>query len=279
MIPMMLVTWFGGKRFGVMMSVASGVAELSVHAPSWEFLLSWPPLFHSMSMRFGISLISIFILWVMKNSLEHEKEFARTDVLTGIGNRRSFIEGAEIEIARARRHASAFTVIYMDVDNLKIINDTLGHSAGDRLLRSLAQATRKKLRVTDLVARLGGDEFGLLLPETGPEVAELIVQRLQAVGAAIMPRGQECVPFSIGVVTFLDPPSSVDEMLSVSDKVMYAAKKHGKHTVCRETFSNEGNSHKRVSTEKKRGPASDQRERPFLIRRSKPEAGVAYLGR
>jgi len=262
-----------------MMSAASTVAGLSLLVPSSSLHLSSLVLYYYVGVRFGIFLMIIFILWVMKDSLEHEKEFARTDVLTGIGNRRSFIEGAEIEIARARRHESPFTVIYMDVDNLKIINDTLGHSAGDRLLRSLAQATRKKLRATDLVARLGGDEFGLLLPETGPDVAELIVQRLQGIGATLMPKGQECVPFSMGVVTFLDPPSSVDEMLSISDKIMYVAKKTGKHTVCRETFSREDNSHKSVSTDQQRVLTSDHEEGAFVLRRNKLDAGVAYFGR
>jgi diguanylate cyclase (GGDEF)-like protein len=279
MIPMMLLTWFGGKRLGVVMSTASTVAGLYLLAPSSSLHLSSWVHYHDVDVRFGISLMIIFILWVMKNSLEHEKEFARTDVLTGIGNRRSFIEGAEIEIARARRHESPFTVIYMDVDNLKIINDTLGHSAGDRLLRSLAQATRKKLRATDLVARLGGDEFGLLLPETGPDVAELIVQRLQGIGATLMPKGQECVPFSMGVVTFLDPPSSVDEMLSISDTVMYTAKQNGKHTVCREIYSKESNSHKSVSPEQQRVSTSDQGEGVLVIRRNKPGARVVSFGR
>jgi GGDEF domain-containing protein len=92
------------------------------------------------------------------------------------------------------------------------------------------------LRATDLIARLGGDEFGVLLPDTGHEMAELIVQRLQSTGEALTKKEGGYMPFSMGVVTFLDPPSSVDEMLGTADRVMYAAKKNGKHTTCREIF-------------------------------------------
>jgi diguanylate cyclase (GGDEF)-like protein len=278
-IPMMIVTWFAGKRFGILMSAASTTAGLSLHVSSRALHLSSSVLYQYMGVRLGTFLMIIFILWVMKDSLEHEKEFARTDVLTGIGNRRYFIEGAEIEIARARRQESPFTVIYMDVDDLKVINDTLGHSAGDKVLRALAQAARKKLRVTDLVARLGGDEFGLLLPETGPEVAELIVQRLQAIGAALLPGGHGCVPFSMGVVTFLDSPASVAEMLSISDQTMYTAKKEGKHTVCRQTFSRADDPLRSVTAERQRNLIFSQGDGPFQNRRSKPGAGMACLGR
>ena len=131
-------------------------------------------------------------------------------------------------------------MIYIDVDDLKVVNDRLGHSAGDKLLRSLAQGIRRKLRARDLIARLGGDEFGVLLSDTGREVAELVVQRLRSIGEGLTKKEGSPMPFSMGVVTFLDPPASVDEMLSTADRIMYSAKKNGKHTICREIFSKTG---------------------------------------
>jgi len=127
-------------------------------------------------------------------------------------------------------------VIYIDVDDLKVVNDRLGHSAGDKLLRSLAQGIRRKLRARNLIARLGGDEFGVLLSDTGPEIADLVVQRIRGIGEALTKKEGGPMPFSIGVVTFLDPPGSVDEILSTADRVMYTAKRNGKHMVCREIF-------------------------------------------
>jgi len=96
------------------------------------------------------------------------------------------------------------------------------------------------LRARDLIARLGGDEFGVLLSDTGCEVAELVVQRFRSIGEALTKKEGGPMPFSMGVVTFLDPPASVDEMLSTADRVMYTAKKNGKHTICREIFSKAG---------------------------------------
>jgi len=236
LIPIMLVTWFGGIRRGVMISAVSTMAGLLVHLISGAFYLSSLSLYQYVSVRLGIFLTVLFILSVMKSSLEDEKEVARTDALTGVGNRRAFIEDAGIEIERARGYGGPFTVIYIDVDDLKVVNDRLGHSAGDKLLRSLAQGIRRKLRATDLIARLGGDEFGVLLSDTGCEVAELIVRRLRSIGEALTKKEGGPMPFSMGVVTFLDPPASVDEMLSTADRVMYTAKRNGKHTTCREIF-------------------------------------------
>lgn len=237
LIPIILVAWFGGKKIGIIMCVASAIAGPSDQATPEMFDVSSSALIQHAIVRLGTYLIILFILSVLKGSLEHEKEFARTDYLTGVGNRRSFVEDAHKEIDRARRYEHPFTVIYIDVDDLKVINDRFGHDAGDELLRSLAQAIRRKLRMTDLVARLGGDEFCILLPEADPDMAELIVQRLQGIGESIMGKQGAPMPFSMGVVTFLDPPSSADEMLTLSDKVMYAAKRNGKHTICREIFS------------------------------------------
>jgi diguanylate cyclase (GGDEF)-like protein len=237
LIPIMLVTWFGGTRRGVMISAVSTMTGLLVHLMSGP---SYPPslsLYQYVSVRLGIFLTVLFILSVMKSSLEDEKEVSRTDVLTGVSNRRAFIEDATKEIEKARGYGGPFTVIYIDVDDLKVVNDRLGHSAGDKLLRSVAQGILRKLRATDIIARLGGDEFGLLLSDTGHEVAELIVQRLRSIGEALTKKEGGQMPFSMGVVTFLDPPGSVDEMLSTADRVMYTAKKSGKHTICREIFS------------------------------------------
>jgi diguanylate cyclase (GGDEF)-like protein len=240
LIPIILVGWFGGRNPGVIMCAASVLARLSSHSIPRVFHVSFPMLYQHLVVSLGSYLVILFVLSVLKSSLEHEKEFARSDYLTGVGNRRSFVEDAHKEIDRARRYGHPFTFIYIDVDDLKVINDRFGHDVGDELLRSLAKAVRRELRMTDLIARLGGDEFCILLPETDTEMAELIVRRLQGVGESLTEKQGVPMPFSMGVVTFLDPPSSVEEMVCVSDKVMYVAKKNGKHTICREIFSKPG---------------------------------------
>ena len=250
-IPIMLVTWFAGIWIGIMTSVAGTFV-----IPSTYLLTGSSTSYWETGARLGSFLVLTSVLSALKSSLEHEREFGRIDFLTGISNRRSFTELAETEIHRARRYDHPFTLIYIDLDDFKMVNDRFGHAMGDKLLRSLAQALHRKIRTTDLVARLGGDEFGILLPETGPEVAELIVRRLQDVGVTLMQKKGWPMPFSMGVVTFLKPPASVDEMLVASDTVMYTAKKNGKHGISREIFP---------KSDSPQGPIVQQ---PCLLKRS-----------
>jgi diguanylate cyclase (GGDEF)-like protein len=117
----------------------------------------------------------------------------------------------------------------VDVDNFKRINDRYGHAGGDRLLRAIARAMREGCRRTDIVARLGGDEFALLLPDTGPDAAAVVVEKVRtALLASARGEGWPAT-FSVGATTFLEPPSSVDELVSRADELMYAAKRAGKN--------------------------------------------------
>ena len=140
------------------------------------------------------------------------------------------------EINRARRYDHPFTVVCIDLDNFKTVNDCFGHSTGDILLRLIARTIQQNIRVTDTVARLGGDEFAILLPETGRNVAEVILQKVQKINLEIMRRHGCPVTFSIGVATFTSPPSTVDETLRVSDQLMYSAKNNCKNSIQYEVF-------------------------------------------
>jgi len=141
-----------------------------------------------------------------------------------------------MEISRARRYEHPFTIVCLDLDNFKAVNDCSGHSTGDLLLRLVARTTRENIRVTDTVARIGGDEFAILMPETGREVAEVIMQRVKRVNLDYMRKHGWPVTLSIGVVTFTSPPSTVDEVLRVSDRLMYSAKNNGKNSIQYEVF-------------------------------------------
>jgi diguanylate cyclase (GGDEF)-like protein len=184
----------------------------------------------------GSFFILTFILSTLKNTLRQEKEYSRTDFLTGTRNRRYFIELLKMEIHRARRYDRPFTVVCIDLDNFKTVNDCFGHSTGDILLRLVAHTLQQNIRATDTVARLGGDEFAILLPETGRDVAEAILQKVQKINLEIMHRHGWPVTLSIGVVTFTSPPSAVDETLRISDQLMYSAKNSGKNGIQYEVF-------------------------------------------
>jgi diguanylate cyclase (GGDEF)-like protein len=181
--------------------------------------------------RLGYFLILTFVLSALKNALEKEKELSRIDFLTRVGNGRYFIELANMEINRARRYEHPLTVAYIDLDNFKTINDRFGHSTGDNLLRLVADTIKNNIRLTDTVVRMGGDEFAILLPETGPELAEAITRKIQKINLELMQKNGWPVTFSIGVVTFISPPSTVDEILKRSDNLMYSAKNNGKNTI------------------------------------------------
>lgn len=230
-IPIVLVTWFTRRSIGLIFSTLSALAWLIVDLTSgatysYSAIAYWN----------GVSrLSSFFILTIvlssLKSTLKQEKELSRIDFLTGIRNRRYFIELANMEINRARRYEHPFTMVCLDLDNFKAVNDSFGHTTGDILLRLVARTIRENIRVTDTVARLGGDEFGILMPETGRNVAEVIIQRVQKINLDYMRKHGWPVTLSIGVVTLTSPPSTVDEVLRISDRLMYTAKNNGKNSI------------------------------------------------
>jgi diguanylate cyclase (GGDEF)-like protein len=164
----------------------------------------------------------------LNSSLEREKELSRTDYLTGASNSRYFYEVMQVEINRHRRYKHPFTLAYIDVDNLKLVNDKYGHFEGDQTLKNLVSSVKKLTRNTDMIARLGGDEFALFFPETDQKEASIITKNLfidNVLGKS------KPVTYSIGVVTFRVPPSSIDELIKITDKLMYTAKSGGKNTI------------------------------------------------
>jgi diguanylate cyclase (GGDEF)-like protein/PAS domain S-box-containing protein len=161
---------------------------------------------------------------------------ARTDSLTGANNRRHFLELAEAEINRAGRYGSALSVLMIDVDFFKAVNDTHGHAAGDLVLCRLTDICRAGLRETDPIGRMGGEEFAVLLPETdlagGVDVAERLRAKIAATSVA-QPQGPPLrFTVSIGVATFKDRDGSLDGLLRAADDALYKAKRGGRNRVC-----------------------------------------------
>ena len=160
---------------------------------------------------------------------------ARTDALTGLLNRRGFEPQMAFALALARRTRRPLSVVAVDVDHFKRVNDTYGHEAGDEVLRQLARALELRLRHSDVVARLGGEEFVLLLPDTGLDGARIIAQ---AVLTAMAEREDPVVgriTVSAGVATMCGPGDTGMDMLRRSDAALYEAKRQGRNRVCTET--------------------------------------------
>jgi diguanylate cyclase (GGDEF)-like protein/PAS domain S-box-containing protein len=161
----------------------------------------------------------------MQDRLTH---LAEHDALTGLLNRRRFEEELTKEAARAERYGDAGAVLLLDLDDFKSVNDTLGHAAGDQLLKAVARALRRRLRETDLVARLGGDEFAILLPHVTVDQARLIAEELaKAIAAETIGRAGAALgcSASIGVAAVDRQTPSAETTLKNADMSMYDAKR------------------------------------------------------
>jgi diguanylate cyclase (GGDEF)-like protein len=164
-------------------------------------------------------------------SMREIRALALTDPLTGVGNRTYFFDQLKGATAWARRHKTPLTLIYCDCDGFKMVNNTLGHAAGDQLLREITGAIRANLRASDTLGRLGGDEFALILPETGPVGARVIAERILAACRKLTGRYAHPVSVSLGVTTFLTVPEDLDGMVGDADAAMYEAKRGGRDRV------------------------------------------------
>jgi diguanylate cyclase (GGDEF)-like protein/PAS domain S-box-containing protein len=157
------------------------------------------------------------------------QDMARHDSLTGLPNRRALEEQLPQAMARARRSLSPLSVAILDIDHFKTYNDTHGHLAGDEVLRACAKAWDSVLRGEDTIVRFGGEEFLVLLPDTEPEQAAEIVERLRAT----TPMGQTC---SAGLAVW-DCAESIDDLLRRADEALYLAKASGRNQLAQAQFA------------------------------------------
>lgn len=159
---------------------------------------------------------------------------ASTDSLTGIGNRRHFMLQAESEMVRARRFGRPFSVIMIDVDHFKPINDQYGHAVGDVVLQAIVRRAQESFRTSDQIGRLGGEEFAALLPETNLAAATIVADRLrqQLAERPVIASGK-AVPctVSIGVAEMREGDVSIDGLLHRADEALYKAKELGRNRV------------------------------------------------
>lgn len=169
-------------------------------------------------------------------AVENLTQQAHTDFLTNLNGRRYFMELAEIELARTVRYGGALSLLMLDIDHFRKINDSYGHKTGDRVLRALAELCRKSLREVDIVGRLGGEHFALLLPETDEahalEVAGRLRQALAGHGLSLTAGRFVRFTVSIGVATLKNKECDLDKLLSQADEALYEAKRSGRNRVC-----------------------------------------------
>jgi diguanylate cyclase len=155
--------------------------------------------------------------------IDRLRTLARYDALTGIYNRRTFEEEFEREFARVRRSGESFTLISLDLDGLKEINDRWGHAAGDQALQAVARECSRNIRSTDVAARIGGDEFGIILVNSDLAKARVFVQRLR--GAIECHQiGDRQLSVSVGVATATAAATRPEEIVAEADLDLYRDK-------------------------------------------------------
>lgn len=236
LLPIALISWGVGALAGLLASALStliwGFSNLLAGEMfSNVFIFAWNTV-----TRFLIFVIVSLLLSVLRRTLDEERRRARIDSLTGALNRRAFYELVNTRILFSRPTPPACTLIYLDLDNFKTVNDTFGHAAGDAVLVTVVDTIAQHLGPQDAVARLGGDEFIVLMMETGPQALAEAVTRLQDDLIATMKAQEWPITFSMGVVSFREPAASVGQMITLADQLMYGVKSGSKNAVAYAVF-------------------------------------------
>ncbi len=229
LIPMFILAWSAGTWAAFAGAAGSAAARtladvLAGKAYHAAWALAW-----NASMRLVVFAVIALLLVIARRYVEKERAQSRTDHLTGAMNKKAFLDALQSELGRARRYGRPFTLVYLDMDNFKSINDSLGHLVGDSLLVEAVTIFRANTRISDSVARLGGDEFAIILPETDENGARVTVKKLIDKFGIHMNAHNWPVTLSVGSSTSTGN-ESVEQVIARADGLMYAAKMRGKNS-------------------------------------------------
>ena len=227
LLPVAFITWVLELSFGLLASTVCAGLVLYVNLTSPAYRVHRHVAWWNALIWLGLYCAFALILAKLKRHYLREKELSRTDPLTSIPNRLAFWEFTGHELQRAHRDRTPITIAYVDLDGFKQVNDALGHTTGDALLRTVASLVQRQIRQTDFAARIGGDEFVILFPNTNANSANIVLSKLTRRLERRMAQRRWQVTFSIGVVTYVSPPPSVDAIIRAADDLMYEAKASG----------------------------------------------------
>lgn len=229
--PVALIPLFGTRR-RYLIQACWGLAVVLIVIAAWpDALYDW----HTVRLVAALVLVTLTALGIKALSArEHRLRMeAYLDPLTGVLNRRSFLEFSGKEEARVRRRDYELAILMVDIDLFKRVNDTYGHSAGDAVIRRLADICVRALRPSDMVARYGGEEFVISLPETGIEPARMVAERLRhSVSQATILDGDAEIRFTVSIgISICSRDSSLAAAMRNADDALYTAKHNGRDRV------------------------------------------------
>jgi diguanylate cyclase (GGDEF)-like protein len=236
LIPISFVALLLGFYYGALVSAISAATwfladTFSGNTYSYELIPFWNAV-----MRFGYFLLHSFMLTKLTEATAKAKELSIKDALTGLPNWRYFEEFSSRELKKAKRNSKPLTLCYIDIDNFKNINDTMGHDAGNDVLQIIADIFRRNIRPNDMASRIGGDEFVLLLTETDYENSGKVLLRINSGVAETMKTNNWPVTISMGAVTYNTVVRSLEYMLKQTDELMYQVKKSGKNNLLHKQY-------------------------------------------
>jgi diguanylate cyclase (GGDEF)-like protein len=230
LVPCIAASWYLGSAAGlatVALSAAAWFTVMLLQGPAAE---PWVILTNTVS-RFSLFLVVAALVASVRRLMQRLAELSRLDALTGLANRREFHARCEHDLAVASRSGSPTSLVFIDLDHFKDVNDRLGHAAGDEVLRMVASALSAAARRSDLAARLGGDEFALLLLGSDAQAARRIADKARAALHAAFSARELPVTLSVGIACSPESGARCDELLAAADRAMYAAKAAGKDAV------------------------------------------------
>ena len=170
----------------------------------------------------------------LRAAKQYAEELAQKDELTGLKNRRAFFEQGNRIFEQSKRFRHPISVIMMDIDHFKMINDDYGHAIGDKVLRAVAESLQRVVREIDIVARMGGEEFAFILPETGLQEASKLAERLRSEieDLVVANDGHQIkITASFGVAACKDGDGHIEVLLTDADNALYVAKKNGRNQI------------------------------------------------
>lgn len=243
--PVALMAWGGGLYAGLAGAVvASGAVFVTYVALAGEVRT-----IHAWHAAVTLTATSAFAWAVARGRadrrriaalLETERRFSREDALTRLASMRALRERLALEVDRMARTGKPLSLLYLDLDDFKQVNDERGHTAGDELLVRVGRILAAGVRKVDLCARLGGDEFAVLMPETSASEALAVAERVQETMLRSFREGGASVGMSAGLGTFEAPPVDAEVPLSQTDQLMYEAKRAGKNRIVARVFDGRG---------------------------------------